>query len=395
MLASDIDQIDETLLRAACNERWSESQTLDFKRDLPGTDDRSRNEFLKDVCAFANADGGDLVYGVQDQSGSAERAVPISTDTAPVDATKRRLGQLLETRLEPRVQGIEMRAVTLSSGGYVLIVRVPPSFQRPHRYQLKDQTRWVMRSDTHTADMSYEQIRTAFDRGATLVERARQFRENRLTAITSLKGIRIRPGPLCVVQVIPLGVAANRDLITVRDLYRRDYLEFTFGDWGTPGRNLNLDGLLVYPNSSSDASAYTQVFRSGAMEATRFAGRMQIAREEDKTAIASLTISAFIRDGLYKFFDVARRLRIGGPAIAGVSLLNVAGWKWWFQAAGQVPESKSSDRSQLILPEMWIEQLGAVSKPEELIRQILDALWQAFDLEQCMFYDANGTWISR
>jgi hypothetical protein len=52
---------------AQSTEPWhpvrAESQTLDFKFCLPGKDEPSKVEFAKDVCAFANADGGEIVFG--------------------------------------------------------------------------------------------------------------------------------------------------------------------------------------------------------------------------------------------------------------------------------------------------------------------------------------------
>ena len=46
----------------------------------------------------------------------------------------------------------------------------------------------------------------------------------------------------------------------------------------------------------------------------------------------------------------------------------------------------------MVLPEVWVEQLGAVLNPDEIVRPLLDTLWQAFDMEGCMFYDAQGNW---
>jgi predicted HTH transcriptional regulator len=57
---------------------------------LPGTDDKAREEFLEDVCAFANASGGDLVYGLQEKQGHVDCIVPVPIVSSPVDATKRR-----------------------------------------------------------------------------------------------------------------------------------------------------------------------------------------------------------------------------------------------------------------------------------------------------------------
>lgn len=46
--------------------RVPESRTLEYKRDLPDPKDRdSKREFLGDVTSFANAQGGDIVYGIE------------------------------------------------------------------------------------------------------------------------------------------------------------------------------------------------------------------------------------------------------------------------------------------------------------------------------------------
>jgi hypothetical protein len=393
VLPAEITKIDEALLRSVCAEHWPESQTLDFKRVLPGTDDKSRHEFLKDVCAFANASGGDLVYGIQEKSGHAEQLVPIPIATDPVDATRRRLGQLLESGLEPRVEGVVMQPVPLAGGEYALIVRVPASFQRPHRYRTGGFTRWVVRVDTHVVDLTYEQIRDAFDRSATLAERARRFRDERLGGIASrTTGHPLRTGPLCVVQVIPLAAVAGKAPLNIRELYHQGYLDFRFSDWGSTTRAMNLDGLLVHPAGNASDIAYTQVFRTGAMETTRYAGALYLNDEVDKSAISSGVVSGLIRDGLIKFLDAAARFNVGGPAIAAAALLGVGDWRFWYQPRNYYTRRNPADRPNMVLPEAWVEQLGAIQNPDDIVRPLLDTLWQAFDFEGCMFYDAQGNW---
>ena len=71
MLLSTLDQITEAALRKLCDDRCPESNSLDFKRELPGNSDKDKQELLKDVCALANADGGDLVYGIEEVAGAA------------------------------------------------------------------------------------------------------------------------------------------------------------------------------------------------------------------------------------------------------------------------------------------------------------------------------------
>lgn len=36
----------------------AEGLTIDYKRDLPSLDDKSKLSLLKDICAFANTHGG-------------------------------------------------------------------------------------------------------------------------------------------------------------------------------------------------------------------------------------------------------------------------------------------------------------------------------------------------
>ena len=46
-----------------------EKRTLEFKVELPGTKESEKKEFLADVSSFANAVGGDLIFGVATTDG--------------------------------------------------------------------------------------------------------------------------------------------------------------------------------------------------------------------------------------------------------------------------------------------------------------------------------------
>jgi hypothetical protein len=388
MIPGELTAIDEPLLASACAQRWPESQTLDFKRLIPGTDERSSREFLKDVCAMANSDGGDLVYGIDDAQGHANVLSPISATAEPSDAAKRRLSQLLQSAIEPRIEGVSVHAVVLVTGDYVLVVRIPSSFQRPHRFRSGGHTRWVVRVGTHTVDLTYEQIRDAFARTATLTEGARRFRDERISRVLSnTTGRPMQSGPRCVVHLIPIASIAGKASADIRHLYNA-YQAFMYHDWSGATRTLNLDGLVVHPGGQADSFAYTQIFRTGVLEASRFMG----ATRTDLKIIPSGVISGFIRDSIQKFITAAVQWNISGPAIIAASLLNVGEYSFAFQGRYQVTQQNAADRMNMILPEIWIEQLGNVQDIDSIARPLLDTLWQAFDLEACGFYNASGTW---
>jgi predicted HTH transcriptional regulator len=204
-------EIDEGRLLELCAQHFPESQTLDLKQQLPGNADADKREFLKDVCAMANSDGGDLVYGVAEAGGNAGALSPIAGETA--DSARRRLGQIADAGLEPRVVGLKFVDVPVT-GGYVLIARVPASFDGPHRFFFGNVARFVIRNGTHTVDLNYDQLRMAFDRTATLTERARQFRQARIDAITGDRvGRALVRGPRAVVHLVPIpSMAGNRSV---------------------------------------------------------------------------------------------------------------------------------------------------------------------------------------
>jgi predicted HTH transcriptional regulator len=196
LLLQKLEDIDADFLRQLCDDKCPESASLDFKRELPRSskkeeEDKDKQELLKDVCAFANTDGGDLVYGISDKDGAAEKVMPIVDEAA--DAAERRLRQVLDAGIEPRIQGIRFQRVEIDTS-YVLIVRVPASFDGPHCARRDNLRRFVMRNGTLTSDMTYDQLRAAFDRTATLAEQARRFIDERLRLI------KVRETPKLLVE---------------------------------------------------------------------------------------------------------------------------------------------------------------------------------------------------
>jgi Putative DNA-binding domain len=62
-------EIKEVHLRNLINGQVPEGKTIDYKRDLPATSDSARKDFLADLCSFANAGGGYIVFGMTESQG--------------------------------------------------------------------------------------------------------------------------------------------------------------------------------------------------------------------------------------------------------------------------------------------------------------------------------------
>jgi hypothetical protein len=227
MLATSFDSLTPSLIQSVCEGKWPESVSLEFKRDVPGTSDRDKHELLKDICALANSEGGDIVYGVDEIDGTASELAPISAE--PADALMRRLAQTIEAGLEPRVLGIRMQRIDVA-GGYVLVLRVPPSYQGPHGIKVNASRRFVMRTGTTTSDLTFDQLRMAFDRTATLADRARSFIAQRVELLTKRRSpIPLIHGPIRALHFVPISALAGRQAIDLQTLHGQPFTRLLEG----------------------------------------------------------------------------------------------------------------------------------------------------------------------
>src|SRR5687768_16912032 len=116
-----------------------EGQTLEFKKALPEPSDKGKAEFLKDVTALANADGGQIVFGINEKAGKAYSLEPLALEDR--DHEQRRLLQILESQIEPRITGLKLEWVEIEARSYC-VVSVPRSYAAPHRCFHNGQTRF-------------------------------------------------------------------------------------------------------------------------------------------------------------------------------------------------------------------------------------------------------------
>ncbi len=111
-----------------------ESIELDYKRcgSLDNTDGK-KNEVSKDVSACANSAGGTLVYGMIEDG---HVATDIDRGFDPSDITKEWLEQVINSRIQRRIDGIRINQIPLSgskAGRVAYVVYVPQSMRAPHQ----------------------------------------------------------------------------------------------------------------------------------------------------------------------------------------------------------------------------------------------------------------------
>jgi len=366
----------------------SESAQIEFKQLLPDRSDRGRHEFLKDVCAFANSGGGTIYFGIAEQDGTATSIEPITTES--FDDAARRLGQMLDAGIEPRLPGAEFREF-VHDEGYVLGLRVPPSFATPHRYLFNGHSKFVMRNNTHVTEMNYDQIRSAFNRSGSLMERAERQWHSEIERAAQRKTWRpLEAGPQCLVQLAPLPSVEVSQIVDIQKTYG-DFARFIFDDWGGGSASFNLEGLVVHTGDVSGVvRGFVQIKRNGIVQAYRSARALY----RDENIIPSQSVASFIRQATFKFIKYAGDAEIPGPYLLNCALLDVADSRFGLDNRLMFFEPLVADRQHLILPSTYLESLADVDQ-EKIVRDTLDVLWQSFGVGACTIYTSEGTWSPR
>jgi len=132
MINKDIEQITKENLQALIDNEVIEHKTIEYKRALPGDSAKEKKEFLADVSSFANASGGDLVYGITEDRQTGKPKALDGLDTENIGQEILRLDNIIRTGIQPRLPSVTISPpIPLENSKLALIVRIPKSWTSP------------------------------------------------------------------------------------------------------------------------------------------------------------------------------------------------------------------------------------------------------------------------
>lgn len=125
-------------------ENVQEDSHLDFKESsaISVWDKKQRDDITKDVSAFANADGGMLIYGVVEGKSRAEEPVPKFEKFdggIPTSITRESIENVLtsEHYIHKKIDGLKIKTIEApnSEGSrFYLVIAIPRSYRAPHMH---------------------------------------------------------------------------------------------------------------------------------------------------------------------------------------------------------------------------------------------------------------------
>lgn len=150
-------------ITALIDNEAEESVHLDFKAaGSLSKDDKKKAEIAKDVSAFANSDGGIVVYGIEERDHKAYSLSYIDGNTY----TKEWLEQVIQDNIQRRIEGLEIFPIR-DNGDItksIYIVKIPRSSNTPHMSADKC---YYKRNNFRSVKMEEYEVRDLFYREST------------------------------------------------------------------------------------------------------------------------------------------------------------------------------------------------------------------------------------
>jgi len=108
---------------------------LEYKSELP-TGKIHKAEFLKDVTAMANADGGRIIYGIDEVASAASALRSVANTPREIDGAIKRLLAWCASEIKPPLKDLAVYSLTVD-GENLVVIDVPRGHWRPHHYEFE------------------------------------------------------------------------------------------------------------------------------------------------------------------------------------------------------------------------------------------------------------------
>lgn len=387
---SDIESLVET--------KVPESRMLEFKSTLPPMDRPNKLEFLADVSSFANASGGDLIYGMEaerneegQKTGAASGIVPMSRETS--DELQLKLENLIRSSITPRLR-VHIKAIKGwpdDEESYVLVIRVDQSIAAPHMVRLDKSSRFYSRTSAGKYLLDVQELRTAFLASESQADRIKQFRQNRLGLVVADETpVNLLSPARLVMHVVPLVSFLNTSRLDfgVQIYEVRSLAPIGRGGWNS---RFNLDGFLNFSNCnvhSHTSYGYCQLFRDGTIEAVD----SDIIRQDRDGGhfVAPYAIENSVTKALGSYFKFYKAYEVRPPIAISLALLNCKGSLIEYMDRVFVDEYHPIDRNTVMLPDLVVDDLDVDIR--RVMKPAFDAIWNAGGFPRSLSYDDGGTW---
>jgi predicted HTH transcriptional regulator len=155
----------ELVLNQTREDAFLEFKEVLFRADYtPEKLDQAKDDFARDVVAFANAQGGHIVVGIKENEGHASELKPMDQHNAARLAAIARDTAIQRVRPNAYMEVNEL-PTDAERGQWVVVAFIPESGNKPHMWAFGGRMDFVIRDNDRKRPMSYDEIKEMFIKG--------------------------------------------------------------------------------------------------------------------------------------------------------------------------------------------------------------------------------------
>ncbi len=178
MFNKPLDEITYEDIKKLKADKIPESKVLDYKLCYK----KEKKDLLNHVCGFANANGGFLVFGIEEDG--SKPAIPKNlTGLNEKDFNIERIEQIINDNLDPRLK-VEISPPIYKKdkkGKFFVVVRIPEGPDKPYMSTADGDDRFYFRRNFQTLKMSEIEISSMYRQRFSTPQRVKEYLEKTVT----------------------------------------------------------------------------------------------------------------------------------------------------------------------------------------------------------------------
>ena len=134
------------------NNEIKETTSLDYKRDWHLSKDAEVKEFLYDITAFYNAEGGYLIYGIEEKKDDKGQNTGIPKSIVGIDIENedkfiQKIEDIVRSNTEPSITNLAINIIPFSNK-YILIIGIKKNLGFPSMVTFNNSNRFYRRRNS-------------------------------------------------------------------------------------------------------------------------------------------------------------------------------------------------------------------------------------------------------
>lgn len=324
------DKVVESDIKRLIENQIQENKSLDYKKELHISKDADKKEFLFDISAMYNTDGGCLIYGIEEEKDSKNQNTgkPLKVTGIEIENTDKLIQQIediVKNCTEPSINHLTIKEIMVDTHK-VLIIGIPKGLGLPSMVTFNQSNKFFKRRISGKYAVDVYELNHMFMQNQVLSEKANNFRTERIQNVLSQNSIpnldvqnsifiHIIPFGFLDYQILDFSTAENSLTTKMRPIYANGW-----------DKMYNIDGFATFATSSDrqTITSYNQIFRNGVYEIYS-AELFYETRHNNQLGFSGQSVMEEISRSVDEGLFVLKEMKVEPPFLISFSFHNVIG----------------------------------------------------------------------